>query len=416
MESNISRLQLVQNQLSAKAQKAQPYVESSWDYLKMDEHFPKEVIEFRKELRVWLENEVKPHVTEAYEKAEFPEIFVKKFAEHDLIGKFLAKPYGEGYSVYALGAAVVEIARIDASLATFFLVDLGLCAFTIESFGSEEQKAKYMPLMRQMKIVGGWGLTEEDLGSDASSLKTSVQKVEGGYRLNGNKRWIGNGNRDIVVVWARNTENKKIEAFIVPIKNNPGFTSEVIKNKLALRIVQNCQLRFDNVFIPEENKLPKAKDFTSTGEVLLHSRLFVAWLACGIAVGIYDNVIKYVDQRKQFGVKIASFQLIQDKLVKIMGNVQGMLYLTLRMTQLYEQKKATIGMIAMTKAWCTRLLREAAALGREALGGNGIILDNYAMKALADAEAIYTYEGTYDINSLVCSRELTGISAFKAGK
>ena len=416
MESNLSRLFLLKNHLNTTLTKKKGYVESSWDYLYFDHFFPKEIQEFRKEIREWAEKQIKPLVSEAYENAEFLEVFFQKFADINLLGRFISKPYGEGYNIMALAAVITELARVDASIASSFIVSLGLVAFTIESFGSEEQKAQYLPLMMQFKIVGGWGLTEEFYGSDASSLITTVTKVEGGYRLNGNKRWIGNASKDFMIVWARNTGNNKIEAFIVPTKNNPGLSYEIIKNKLSLRIVQNCHLRFENVFIPEENKLPKAHDFTSTGKVLLHSRLFVAWIACGLAIGVYDNVIKYLDERKQFGTKITSFQLIQDKLVKIMANIQGMLHLTYRLTTLYEQNKATIGMIAMNKAWCTKLAREVAALGREALGGNGIIIDNYAMKALADIEAIYTYEGTYDINTLVCGRELTGIAAFKAGK
>jgi len=267
-----------------------------------------------------------------------------------------------------------------------------------------------------MKYIGGWGLTEPNYGSDASNLATNVTKVPGGYRLNGEKIWIGNASRDFILVWARNNENKKIEAFMVPVQNNPGLKYEVIKNKLAMRMLQNVDITFENVFVPEENKLPKAVDFSSISEVLLHSRITLAWIACGIAVGVYDNVIKYLSEREQFGVKLTSFQLIQDKVVRMMANIQAMIHMCHRITILYDQKKLTIGMAAMTKAYCSKLAREVAALGRESLGGNGIIIDNYAMKALADAEAIYTYEGTYDINTLVCGRELTGIPAFKGSK
>jgi len=411
----MERLQLVQNNLSGPTSKTHSHVSSAWDFLHFDDLFPTDVKKFRREFREWLEREIKPLVADAYEKAELPEKIVTKLAEYDIIGKFLQKPYGDEAGNLALAAATVEIARIDASVATFFLVHLGLAAFTIESFASQEQKDKYLPLMRQLKCVSGWGLTEENIGSDASSLTTNVTKVEGGYRLNGTKRWIGNANKDIVLVWARNNENKKVECFIVQI-NSPGLKAEVIKRKLALRMVQNMHLTFDNVFIPEANRLPKAVDFSSTSKVLMHSRIYVAWIACGISIGVYDSVINYVNERKQFGVKITSFQLIQEKLVRMMANIQAMIHLCHRITVLYDQKKVTIGMIAMTKAWCTKMGREVCQLGREAMGGNGIIIDNYAMKGLADMEAIHTYEGTYDINTLVAGRELTGIAAFKAGK
>jgi acyl-CoA oxidase len=229
--------------------------------------------------------------------------------------------------------------------------------------------------MKSLEVICGWGLTESKVGSDASNLETSTTKVQGGYRLNGDKRWIGMGNRDLLIVWARNTENKKVEGYILDM-NTSGITSQPIKHKLALRIVPNCQIHFNNVFIPEENRLPKATDFNKgTNTVLKHSRIFVAWIAVGIALGVYDNVIKYVTERKQFGVPIASFQLQQEKLVRIMASTQAILHLTWRTTKLAEQGKATIGEIAMTKAFVTAQVRDIARLGREMLGGNGIIHD-----------------------------------------
>jgi len=189
---------------------------------------------------------------------------------------------------------------------------------------------------------------------------------------------------------------------------------EVIKNKLALRITQNCNITLKDVFIPEENKLRGAtQGFASLNELLGKSRTFVAWIAVGIALGVYDNTIKYINSRTQFGVKISSFQLQQEKLSRIMGHIQAMLLLAWRTTRLCETGKLTMARASMTKAWTTKICREVAQLGREMMGGNGIIIDNYAMKAVADIEAIYTFEGTYDINCLVLGRELTGIPAFK---
>lgn len=288
--------------------------------------------------------------------------------------------------------------------------------YTIETLGSEEQKQKWLPQLRDIKKIGGWGLTEVLTGSNAAQIDTTAKKVPGGWIINGNKRWIGNGNRDLIVCWAQNEETKKVNAFIVEM-DRKGVKSEVIQHKLALRIVQNCEISFDNVFIPDENRLPKAEDFgKSTGQILLHSRLFVAWIAAGIAMGVYDSVIKYATQRKQFGVPIGSFQLQQEKLFRVMQNTQMILLCCQRLSQLHDQGKMTMGMVAGGKAWCSERLREVARLGREIMGGNGIIHDNYAMKALADAEAVYTYEGTYDMNALVVGRELTGVSAFKSKK
>ena len=269
--------------------------------------------------------------------------------------------------------------------------------------------------IKDYTTVGGWGLTEKLRGSDASGMLSTCKRLDNNtWELNGNKRWIGNANRDMMVVFARNVDTKKINGFILKLDDNtPGLKRELIQRKMALRGVHNMQLYFDKVKIPESMRLEKVKDFKDVADMLAHSRQYVGWLAVAIGVGIYDHVIRYVREREQFGKPLAKYQLIQEKLVKIMGNVQACLHLMAKITELYEQGKSTIGKFAMAKSWVTLKIREAAALGREILGGNGIILDNYVMKAFIDIEAIYTYEGTYDINALVAGRELTGHAAFK---
>jgi len=412
MNFKSSRIQLLCNHLAAGRKEAQP-VFSSLDFCFFDDLLTSEEAKLRKEVREFADKEITPVINEYYERAEFPEPLVSKLGEKDWVKLFVKKPYGEDKNAMYLGLAAMEIARADASVATFFLVQVGLALYTLDSFASDEQKKKLFPDMLKLKVISGWGLTEPDIGSDAGNLQTQAKKVEGGYVINGGKRWIGNGDRDIVLAWARNQDTKKVECFIIPTKTQ-GVKTEVIKNKLALRCVQNCHITYTNVFVPEENKLQKAdKGFGSTNQVLEHSRIYVAWLAVGLALGVYDNTIKYVNNRNQFGVKISSFQLTQEKLSRMMGHIQAMLLMVWRVTRLYEAGKLTIARAAMAKAWTTRMCREVAQLGREMMGGNGIIIDNYAMKALGDIEAIYTYEGTYDINSLVCGRELTGIAAFK---
>jgi len=411
----MERLGLVSNQLSGKARSAGKIIDSSVDFYHFYDLLSKEEKDLAKQVREFAEKEIKPVINDYYEKATFPEHLIEPIAKTKWAGLTLSKPYGEGKPVTTIIPIITELARVDASIATFFLVQLGLAMYTIEVLGNEDQKKRYLPDLRDLKKISGWGLTEPSFGSDASSLTTNATKCEGGYRINGAKRWIGNGNRDMIVCWARNTETKNIQGFIINMKS-PGVRSEVIKNKLSLRIVQNCDITFDNVFVPDEDVLAHAKDFSSTGEVLLHSRVCVCAMATGIALGIYDNCVKYLNNRNQFGVKLSSFQLVQDKLVRMMAHIQGMLLMTWRIFNLYQEGKATIGMVGMAKSWCTKTGREVAALGREVLGGNGIIIDNYAMKGLADMESIHTYEGTYDINTLVAGRELTGKAAFKAGK
>lgn len=315
-----------------------------------------------------------------------------------------------------MGAVLAQFARTDASLATAIVVQWGLAMYTIETLGSEEQKKKYLPRMKNLELIGGWGLTEDKVGSDASNIQTTVTKTAEGYKLNGNKRWIGNGNKDLVIVWARNAENGKVEGYIVE-NSMPGVTSQPIKHKLALRPVQNCDIFFKDVLLNESHKLPKATDFAKgTNVVLKHSRIFVCWIAIGIAMGSYDHAVKYALNRKQFGQPIGGFQLVQQKLVKMMSNIQSCLMLCFKISQLADEGTVTLGQIAMAKAHITERGREIVKWGRQIFGGNGIIHENYVMKAMADMEAIYTYEGTYDINTLVAGRELTGLSAFKGSK
>ena len=408
-----NRIHLLCNQLAGGAKETPQPVFSSLDFCFFDDLLTPEESKVRKEVREFAEKEIAPIISDYYDRAEFPEFLIEKIGQQRWTKLFGKKPYGDGGNPMSAALIILELARVDASVSTFVLVQMGLSLFTIESFASEEQKKKLIPQMLDFKLVSGWGLTEPLVGSDAANLTTSVKKTEDGYILNGGKRWIGNADRDLILTWARNTETKKIECFTVPSKS-PGVKVEVIKNKLALRSVQNCHITYTDAKIPLDCKLPGAdKGFGSTNQVLEHSRIFVAWVAVGIALGVYDNTIKYINNRNQFGVKISSFQLTQEKLSRMMGHIQAMLLMVWRVTRLYEAGKLNIAKAAMAKAWSTRMCREVAQLGREMMGGNGIISDNYAMKAVVDIEAIYTYEGTYDINSLVLGKELTGISAFK---
>lgn len=232
---------------------------------------------------------------------------IPKLRALDPLKYFFRPPYGNGNSTASIGSMIAEVARGDAGVCTMIIVQWALLGFTIEELGSEEQKAKYLPRIRNFEMIGGWALTEDKIGSDASNLQTAATQIsEDKYRLHGTKRWIGNGNRDLLIVWAKNTENKKVEGFIVENKNVEGLTSQVIKYKLPLRIVQNCHITLDNVIVSASQKLPKATDFTTgTTVVLKHSRIHVCWIAAGIAMGVYDNAIRFISNRKQFGQPIS---------------------------------------------------------------------------------------------------------------
>jgi alkylation response protein AidB-like acyl-CoA dehydrogenase len=289
----------------------------------------------------------------------------------------------------------------------------------VDALGNAEQRQRILGDTINMDKYICFGLTEPLNGSDASGLQTSVKKVDGGYLVTGQKRWIGNATfADYINVWARNPDDgNKIQCFVVT-KGSKGLITEKIENKYSLRIVQNTDITMKDVFVPEHNKLEHAKDFqTGTNAVLEASRLGVAWLAAGIAVGAYESALKYCLKRKQFGKVIASYQLIQEKLSRMLSLCEMMLSNLILVSQAMERKETTIGQVGRVKASCTRLGREVTSLAREVCGGNGILLENQVMKHHMDIEAIHTYEGTYEVNSLVSGRELTGgISAIRSKK
>jgi acyl-CoA oxidase len=256
-------------------------------------------------------------------------------------------------------------------------------------------------------------LTEPDYGSDASSLKTIATKVEGGWILEGQKRWIGNSTfADLLVIFARNTSTNQINGYIVK-KDAPGLTVTKIDNKIGLRIVQNGDIVMKKVFVPDEDRIEGVNSFQDTNKVLAVSRVMVAWQPIGISMGIYDMCHRYLKERKQFGAPLAAFQINQQKLVQMLSNVQAMILVGWRLCKLYESGKMTPGHASLGKSWITLRARETAALGRELLGGNGILSDFLVAKAFCDLEPIYTYEGTYEINTLVTGREVTGFASFK---
>ncbi|CAN6576122.1 unnamed protein product [Malus baccata var. baccata] len=341
-------------------------------------------------------------MAEYWEKAEFPFQIIPKLGALRIAGGTI-KGYGcPGLSITANAFATAEIARVDASCSTFFLVHSSAAMLTIALCGSEAQKQKYLPSLAEFKTVACWGLTEPDYGSDASALR-----MEGGWVLEGQKRWIGNSTfADVLIIFARNTTTNQINGYF-------GLTATKIENKIGLRIVQNGDILLNKVFVPDEERLPGVNSFQDTNKVLAVLRVMVAWQPIGLCMGVYDMCHRYLKERKQFGAPLAAFQINQEKLVRMLGNVQAMVLIGWRLCKLYEAGKMTPGHASMGKSWTTLRARETVALGRELLGGNGILSDFLVAKALGDLEPIYTFEGTYDINALVTGREVTGIASFR---
>lgn len=383
------------------------------DYYQFDDLLTAEERTLRVKVRECMEKEVAPIMAEYWEKAEFPFQIIPKLGALHVAGATI-KGYGcPGLSVTGAAVATAELARVDASCSTFILVHSSLAMLTIALCGSEEQKHKYLPSLAQLKKVACWALTEPNYGSDASALETKATKVDGGWILEGQKRWIGNSTfADVLVIFARNTSTNQINGFIVK-KDSPGLTVTKIPNKIGLRIVQNGDIVMKKVFVPDGDRLPGVNSFQDTNKVLAVSRVMVAWQPIGISMGVYDMCHRYLKERRQFGAPLAAFQINQQKLVQMLGNIQAMFLVGWRLCKLYESGKMTVGHASLGKSWITVRARDTVALGRELLGGNGILADFLVAKAFCDLEPIYTYEGTYDINTLVTGRELTGIASFK---
>jgi len=307
----------------------------------------------------------------------------------------------------------MEMARIDCSIATFFGVHSGLAMGSIYLCGSEEQKQKWLPPMARFEKVGAFGLTEPLVGSGTAGGLTTTAKREGNvWSLSGQKKWIGNAVWcDLTIIWARDLGDNQVKGFIVDNKS-PGFKAEKIEHKMALRVVQNALITMDNCLVPEENRLQEDRSFKDTARVLRMTRAGVGWEAVGCMMGAYENALAYAQTRKQFGKPIASFQLIQDLLVKMLGNITSSLSMMVRVSQLQDQGKLKDEHASLAKAFSTARMRETVGWARELMGANGILLDHNVGRFVADSEAIYSYEGTREMQTLIVGKAISGFSAF----
>ncbi|HLS95749.1 MAG TPA: acyl-CoA dehydrogenase family protein [Sphingobacterium sp.] len=364
-------------------------------------------------VRDFLEREVKPVVNKYWLHDEFPFEIIPKLAGLNVCG-YVYKGYGcAGGSSLMDGIIAAEFGRIDPSIATFLGVQSGLAMGSIYMCGSEEQKQEWLPKMQRLEKIGAFGLTEPEVGSaTAGGLTTTCRKTENGWVLNGQKKWIGNSTfSDITIIWARDVDDGQVKGFIVR-KENPGFMVEKIKGKMALRIVQNGLITLTDCVVPESDRMPLANSFKDTAKVLQMTRAGVAWMAVGCARGAYENALDYTLKRKQFGKPIASFQLIQNHLVEMLSNLTAMQTLVFRLSELQDEGKLKDEHASLAKVFCTLRTRDIVSRAREVMGGNGILLEYNVARFLADAEAIYSYEGTKEINSLIVGRSITGFSAF----
>lgn len=381
------------------------------DFYLMDELLSEEERQIRNKVRHFCDTEVISIINDYWERAEFPFELIPKLAALNIAGGSI-QGYGcPGMSIVASGLIALELARGDASICTFFGVHSGLAMSSIAMLGSEEQKQRWLPAMARMEKIGAFGLTEPNHGSDAVALETRAQRDGDCYVINGAKRWIGNASfADVVIIWARDDEGN-VGGFLVE-KGTPGFEPVVMTGKVAKRAVWQADITLTNVRVPAENRLPLARSFKDTSSVLTATRSGVAWEAVGHAIAAYEIALSYARERVQFGRPLVSFQIIQNKLANMLANVTSMQLLSLRLAQLQQEGKMTASMASLAKMNNARLAREVIADAREMLGGNGILLDYHIARHHADIEAVFTYEGTDTIQSLIVGRDITGVQAF----
>jgi glutaryl-CoA dehydrogenase len=364
-------------------------------------------------VRAFMENEVQPIINHYWTRARFPHELLPGLAELGIAGLPYAGYGCPGRSRLLDGMVAMELARTDPSIATFFGVHGGLAMGSIYLCGSEEQKQRWLPAMARMERLGAFGLTEPEVGSGASrGLATTARRDGPTWVLDGHKKWIGNASfADLTVIWARDVQDGQVKGFVVEA-GTPGFSIENIEDKIALRVVQNALITLDGVRVPEANRLQAASSFRDTAEVLRMTRAGVAWMAVGCARGAYEHALAYACEREQFGRPIGGFQLVQDLLVRMLGNITASAALCARLSQLEAAGLARDEHASLAKAFCTVRMRESVGWARELLGGNGILLEHHVGRFVADAEAIYSYEGTREMNTLIVGRAITGLSAF----
>ena len=364
-------------------------------------------------LREYLETEIRPLVNDHWARAEFIYPAVQGLADLGMFGLPWEETRPFENSAIFRGWVALELGRIDASVATLVGMQNGLVMGSIAVAGSPAQRAEWLPKFASGELLGAFGLTEPLSGSDsAQGLSTIATRDGDNWVLNGAKRWIGNGSiSDVTIIWAKSADDGQVKGFIVPT-STPGYSGTRIENKQALRIVQNADITLDNVVVPEANRLQNGNSFRETAAILRQTRAEVAWAAVGNSIGAYEAAVKYAGERIQFGKPIGAHQLMQELLAKSLANITSSIGVVTQVSQMLDEGKQRDEHSALAKEFTTSRMRETVAWCREVFGGNGIVLENNVIRHFADAEAIYSYEGTREMNTLIVGRAITGHAAF----
>jgi glutaryl-CoA dehydrogenase len=368
---------------------------------------------FQADIRQWNHSVVLPNINAYWEKAEFPREIALRLGELPIVGGMLPREYGgPGLDPLSMGLLCYELAKGDGSIATFFGVHSGLAMGTIGLLASEDQKARWLPAMARLEKIGAFGLTEPERGSAAVDVQTRARRDGNHYVLNGAKRWIGNAEiADILIIWARDEDGKFCGFVIEDPREVEGIRFENMSGKIGKRAILNANIFLDEVRVPAENRLAYVNSFKDTAMVLGVGRYGVAWEAAGVAAAAFEYALDYAKKREQFGKPIASYQLIQQKLVEMATEVTLMHGLCFQMADLMAKGALNEGILSMAKYNNARKARYVTQLARETMGGVGLLVENHVARLMTDAEVIYTYEGTNEINMLLVGRTLTGINA-----
>ena len=382
------------------------------DYFLLRGTLAESELDYLDRTRRFVHDEVLPVINEYWERAELPLELCRRLGALGLVGDGL-----EGYgcptmSPTAAGLVTMELSRGDGSLGTFLGVQAGLAMRAIAMHGSEEQKRRWLPVMARCEALGAFALTEPLHGSDSVALETEARRTGGDYVVNGAKRWIGNGTlADVIVVWARDAGDGQVKGFLVE-KGTPGYEARVIEGKGSLRAMWQAHIELTDVRVPAASRLPGAKSFKDAGKVLRATRAACAWMALGHAVAGYDVALAYTSERKQFGKPLVAFQIVQEKLVRMLCEITGMQLYCARIGRLEETDDLSDTIASLAKLNNTVRARQVLAEARNLLGGNGILLENHVIRHMADIEAVHTFEGTETIQTLIVGRHITGLGAF----
>jgi len=382
------------------------------DYFRIADQLTPSERDYWRRTRDFVDDEVLPVINQYWERAEFPWPLIEKMAGLGIVGDGI-----EGYgcppmSPIGRGLIHLELNRGDGSLGTFLGVQAGLAMQSIAMLGSDEQKQRFLPGMAALDKLGAFALTEPAHGSDSIALESSARRDGDTWVLNGHKKWIGNGTiADVVVVWARDTADGQVKGFLVE-KGTPGYDARRIEGKASLRAVWQAEITLTDVRVHEDNRLPGAHTFKDAGRVLAGTRNTVAWAALGHATAAYEIATAYAARRVQFGKPLVRFQIVQDRLVKMLAEICSMQLYCLRLGRLMEEGRLTDTIAALAKMNNTRKARQVVADARDLLGGNGILLDFHVVRHMADMEAIHTFEGTETIQTLIVGKDITGVGAF----